>query len=216
MPQIAFTAGTTHLLAAVQHRSAKRHKEAISSAQDCVSLLRRIGKSWTSGSQKADILENLINEYVCAGPRQTPFEQAPAPKAPAPPVQTSTPPQLFGIGAQGQAYQPSFLASGADAGAAAAAVDPTMLSIDFASFTASNPDPSSLRFDQEPASPPYYSLVPKPSQVQAQAQPAPMAPFDNRRYSVGHQHGSQPIDLPRQNSGQSSGQQSQRYVVSTA
>lgn len=198
MPQIAFTAGTTHLLAAVQHRSAKRHKEAISSAQDCVKLLRRIGISWMSGSQKADILENLINEYVCAGPLQNPTDVPAAKPAPAV-AQTNTPPQLFGIGVQGQAYQPAFLVPGSENAPLGNSADPSVFPTDFSTFGASYPEQqmnSSRSFGQDANQPPFYNLIPTASQTAQTVTPS--TSFDHRRYSVGQQRGSQPIDLPMQ------------------
>ncbi|GAA6023162.1 hypothetical protein JCM10207_005747 [Rhodosporidiobolus poonsookiae] len=64
--QIAFAAGTTHLLALVnaessdQPKAAERAREA---AMSCVWALREMGKAWKCASGTAQILEGLIEKY---------------------------------------------------------------------------------------------------------------------------------------------------------
>ncbi|OXC63478.1 hypothetical protein AYX13_06698 [Cryptococcus neoformans] len=61
---VAFTAGTTHLLAAVHHRSIRIRAEALASANECVELLRLVAVSWPAARDKADILGGLVTEYL--------------------------------------------------------------------------------------------------------------------------------------------------------
>lgn len=57
-------AGTTHLLAAVWHRSATSKKQSVANAQECVSFLRHVAESWPAAGHKADILEALVLDYA--------------------------------------------------------------------------------------------------------------------------------------------------------
>jgi hypothetical protein len=60
---IAFTAGTTHLLSAVRHHGLKVRDGAVSSARECVDFLHSVAESWPAAGQKADILDTLVKEY---------------------------------------------------------------------------------------------------------------------------------------------------------
>lgn len=60
---IVFTAGTTHLLAAVRHRSTKVKDEALNNTNECVSFLRLVAESWPAAGHKADILQELVEDY---------------------------------------------------------------------------------------------------------------------------------------------------------
>ncbi len=61
---VAFTAGTTHLLTAVHHGDSKRKSEAVQRAEECVRFLRLVAVSWPAATDKADILETLVEEWV--------------------------------------------------------------------------------------------------------------------------------------------------------
>jgi hypothetical protein len=60
---IAFTAGTTHLLSAVRHHGSKVKDGAVTSARECVEFLNSVAESWPAAAQKADILDTLVKEY---------------------------------------------------------------------------------------------------------------------------------------------------------
>lgn len=64
LTHIAFTAGTTHLLAAVHTRSVKAKAEALQRAKHCTQYLRLVAVSWDSADSKASILDSLINDYA--------------------------------------------------------------------------------------------------------------------------------------------------------
>lgn len=63
MFNIAFTAGTTHLLSAVRHHGSKVRDGAVTSARECVDFLHSVAESWPAAGQKADILDTLVKEY---------------------------------------------------------------------------------------------------------------------------------------------------------
>lgn len=57
-------AGTTHLLAAVWHRTASAKSAAVKQATECVTFLRLVAESWPAAGHKADILNALVMEYA--------------------------------------------------------------------------------------------------------------------------------------------------------
>ena len=60
---MTFTAGTTHLLAAVRHRTNKIRETAITGARECIGYLYSIGESWPAAKHKGDILSKLVEDY---------------------------------------------------------------------------------------------------------------------------------------------------------
>lgn len=72
---IAFTAGTTHLLSAVRHHGARVKDTALADARECVDFLNSVAESWPAAGQKADILETLVREYH-PQTESLPFEQS--------------------------------------------------------------------------------------------------------------------------------------------
>lgn len=61
---IAFMAGSTHLLAAVWHRTASVKASALQQASECVTFLRHVAESWPAAGHKADILQTLVRDYA--------------------------------------------------------------------------------------------------------------------------------------------------------
>ena len=61
---ITFTAGTTHLLAAVRHRTPKAREAAVAGVKECVHFLYLIGRSWPAARHKGEILQRLVDEYL--------------------------------------------------------------------------------------------------------------------------------------------------------
>ena len=57
-------AGTTHLLAAVWHRSPTVKANAFRNASECVTFLRHVAESWPAAGHKADILQGLVVDYA--------------------------------------------------------------------------------------------------------------------------------------------------------
>jgi hypothetical protein len=72
---IAFTAGTTHLLSAVRHHGTKIKDGAVANARECVDFLHSVAESWPAAGQKADILDTLVKEYQPHA-QTSDFEQA--------------------------------------------------------------------------------------------------------------------------------------------
>lgn len=72
---IAFTAGTTHLLSAVRHHGARIKDTALADARECVDFLNSVAESWPAAGQKADILDTLVREYH-PQTESSPFEQS--------------------------------------------------------------------------------------------------------------------------------------------
>lgn len=60
---VAFIAGTTHLLAAAHHRSSKMREDALRGANECIRHLRLTGVSWRAAADKANVLQSLLDEY---------------------------------------------------------------------------------------------------------------------------------------------------------
>jgi hypothetical protein len=94
MTQVAFTAGTIHLLTAVQNgpQARRRVSQSVAAVEACIDALNRMGTSWKCAKQNETILAGLYNEYYspAADLTQTesthrlsklPFPANPGPKA---------------------------------------------------------------------------------------------------------------------------------------
>jgi hypothetical protein len=68
---IAFTAGTTHLLAAVRQHTSQGTKAAMDRARTCCNYLRLVAYSWFSAEHQANILDSLVQEYDPTSPTDT-------------------------------------------------------------------------------------------------------------------------------------------------
>ncbi|GAA5948610.1 hypothetical protein JCM21900_005189 [Sporobolomyces salmonicolor] len=85
MTQIAFAAGTTHLLACVNSEAvgnAKKAADARQSADACVRALAEMGKAWQCATQTGGILARLISEWCPERPESAGASASTA--APAP------------------------------------------------------------------------------------------------------------------------------------
>jgi hypothetical protein len=85
---IVFMAGTTHLLAAVWHRSTSVKANAVRHASECVDFLRNVAESWPAAGHKADILQGLVIDY--AEPTKSSNTQPGQMTLPSPPQQSNT------------------------------------------------------------------------------------------------------------------------------
>src|SRR3954453_15054857 len=65
MTQVAFTAGTIHLLTAVQTgpRAPRLVSQSVTAVQACIDALNQMGRSWKCAKQSETILTGLFNEY---------------------------------------------------------------------------------------------------------------------------------------------------------
>lgn len=109
---IAFTAGTTHLLSAVRHHGARIKNDALASARECIGFLHNVAESWPAAAQKADILDQLVSEYHPPEPTPAPTPPAPLPAAQQPAPQTQPvnihPPPAIPDGFGSSSLSPSF------------------------------------------------------------------------------------------------------------
>jgi hypothetical protein len=65
--QIAFVAGTTCLLKAVQSVGApETRKKALDGVRECVRALNEMGRTWSSAEQSAQTLKRLLREQLTA------------------------------------------------------------------------------------------------------------------------------------------------------
>ncbi|ORY35048.1 fungal-specific transcription factor domain-domain-containing protein [Naematelia encephala] len=73
---VAFTAGTIFLLAAVQtDANKKRHSDSISSAKECIQCLREMG--WGAAGHGGDLLQSMMDEWSPPTPPPPPTVQLP-------------------------------------------------------------------------------------------------------------------------------------------
>ncbi|KAL0065758.1 hypothetical protein AAF712_007241 [Marasmius tenuissimus] len=74
LTQMTFTAGTVHLLGAVNYeskRSEKRFRTALTGANECVRALQEMGRTWQCANQSGQVLENMIRSWCPQGTRDT-------------------------------------------------------------------------------------------------------------------------------------------------
>ncbi|KAK1232452.1 hypothetical protein PQX77_004429 [Marasmius sp. AFHP31] len=75
LTQMTFTAGTIHLLGAVNYeskRSEKRFRTALTGANECVRALQEMGRTWQCATQSGQVLENMIRSWCSQGPQGPP------------------------------------------------------------------------------------------------------------------------------------------------
>ncbi|KZO91935.1 hypothetical protein CALVIDRAFT_541422 [Calocera viscosa TUFC12733] len=73
--QIAFTAGTTHLLAATYANGVVGKEKGLDGVRECVRCLQDMGRSWQSAIQSSRTLEKMMEDY--AGRRESDKSMSP-------------------------------------------------------------------------------------------------------------------------------------------
>ena len=101
LTQMTFTAGTVHLLGAVNYqskRSEKRFRTALAGANECVRALQEMGQTWQCATQTGHVLGNMIQNWCPQGTQEdvrtvgsTSTLSSPAVNTPTPaPIETET------------------------------------------------------------------------------------------------------------------------------